>query len=147
MEAEANLRSCVHKMVGLRILRKEHGRKWAHNTGHQEGRPGPVQGLAWKDAVGDSSAEKVDPEHIDFQQSSPLSSRVVHPDVQEVKPGGRRCAWMNKELLTQLKHRKEANEVILLLNGAVDLVIKYTKRLRYPMMRYFISVFTGRACL
>lgn len=58
MAAGANLSSCVHEMVGLRILRREHGRKRAYNPGHQEGRPGPVQGLVWKDAVGNSSVEK-----------------------------------------------------------------------------------------
>lgn len=48
---------------------------------------------------------------IDFQELSPLGSRTAHPYMQEIKKGNRSLAWMNKELLSKLKHEKEMYEV------------------------------------
>lgn len=36
---------------------------------------------------------------------------MAHPYMQEIKKGNRSLAWMNKELLTKLKHEKEMYEV------------------------------------
>lgn len=84
------------------------GKYQNYNPGPQESRHQPFQGSAWKNSMGDDSGGKRGPGELgDSPGSPPLSSRTVHPDMQEVKQGDRRPAWMNNELLLKLKHRKE----------------------------------------
>jgi len=48
---------------------------------------------------------------VDLQGQPPQSTGVIHLSVQKVKHAGKRPAWMNPELLAELKCKKKCTQV------------------------------------
>lgn len=69
-----------------------------------------IQGPIWKNLMVHGPGEMRSPGHpVDFQGSLPPSSRIVYPSDQgSLGKGSKRPAWMNKELLNNLKQKKES---------------------------------------
>lgn len=65
------------------------------------------QGSAWKNSRGNSPRDKSDQgELVDFQGLPP--PWMIHLTRRNTRKGGRKTAWVNKELLTKLKHKEKA---------------------------------------
>lgn len=87
----------------------EQGRKQDHSPRLQKSRLWPGQGSAWKNPMSYSLGKKRVPgELVDFQRSPPASSRLVHPNRQEIKQKQQEACTHGRGDLTELKHYKEA---------------------------------------
>lgn len=48
---------------------------------------------------------------VDLQGQPPQSTGMIHLNVQKVKQAGKRPAWMNTEILAELRHKEDAQKV------------------------------------